>query len=156
VLPFLEDEMKDPQARNYLFGALFIVANRLQVLGDRILKRDDLTIKQWLLAVAVDNFFDYDPTVSEAAAVTGSSRQNVKQIALKLQRKGFMDILDDYSDKRIQRLSVSSAFHRFWNQRDSEDEEFLQKVFQNIPQKDIETAVNVLNTINSNISLMMK
>jgi len=141
----------DETVKSTLFGALFIVANRLQVLGDRLLEENKLTMKQWLLAVAVEKLFDHDPSVSETASIIGSSRQNVKQLALKLEKRGFMIILEDPLDKRIQRLKVDQSFHDYWSLREDKDEIFLDQVFENIDHEKLKTTVEVLFQLNNNI-----
>ncbi|MCI1882483.1 MAG: MarR family transcriptional regulator, partial [Sporolactobacillus sp.] len=72
------DNMPD---RQFLFGALFVAANRVDTLMQRELKKYDVTTKQWLLSIVIDNLFQHSPTIKEVAKEMGSSHQNVKQIA---------------------------------------------------------------------------
>ena len=38
-------------AREYLFGSIFLLSNKLQALGDGYLK--EVTLKQWLLLIMI-------------------------------------------------------------------------------------------------------
>ena len=96
-----ESDMTDT---TYIFGALLVTANRLDTMLERELKRFGLTAKQWMLAVVVQNMFDSPPTIKQAAAAMGSSHQNVKQMALKLQGKGLLIMEKDSRDGRATRL----------------------------------------------------
>ena len=81
------DKMSD---RQYLFGAIFIVANRVDTMLEREFKRFGITTKQWFLSIIIENLFDKPPTIKEVAKEMGSSHQNVKQVALKLEQKGLL------------------------------------------------------------------
>ncbi len=97
----------DDEAKATLFGTVFALAQHLGRLTDEALAPLDLTSRQWfLLAVLSREFPGRSPTLSEAAARYGSSRQNVKQIALQLERRGYLDIAPDPDDRRALRLAL--------------------------------------------------
>lgn len=90
-----------------LFGTVFALAQHVGRMADEALAPLDLTSRQWLLlAVLAKEFPGCSPTLSEAAARYGSSRQNVKQIALQLERRGFLAIVPDPDDRRALRLQL--------------------------------------------------
>lgn len=70
---------------SYLFGTIFILANRMDTLLQREFEKFDITTKQWFLSIIIDNLFDNPSTIKEAAKEMGGSHQNVKQVALKLE-----------------------------------------------------------------------
>lgn len=87
---------------------MFLVAQQLTRLADEELVEVGLTTSQWLLlAVLMRRFPGESPRLSEAAAVYGSSRQNVKQIAQQLEARGFLEIRRDPADARSLRLHVT-------------------------------------------------
>ena len=53
------------------------------------------------------------PSLSEAAAAYGSSRQNVKQIALGLETRGYLRLVPDPADGRTTRLALTDKVGRF-------------------------------------------
>lgn len=61
------------------------------------------------------------PTISFVAQAMGMTHQNVKQIALALQKKGFLGINTDPADRRVRRLQLTAHHHQFWQQRNPAD-----------------------------------
>ncbi len=137
---FLEaDAMDTMDKQKYIFGNIFLIANRLQVLGDKYLERDGMTTKQWLLTVMISQFHDKSPTLSEVAELMGSSRQNVKQLALKLEEKGFLNIQKDKQDARALRLKLTEKSRTFWEERQNQDEKYLENLFKDFSKEEIDT-----------------
>lgn len=100
--------------RAELFATIFVLAQLLSRLGDDVLEPMDLTTKQWLLlAVIAKAFPGREPTLSEVAAIYGSSRQNVKQIALQLVARGWVRMVDDPDDRRAVRLQLTRKLQLF-------------------------------------------
>jgi DNA-binding MarR family transcriptional regulator len=106
-----DDEL---QAASDAFGGVFVIAGHLTRLTDQGLADWDLTTRQWLLlAVLTRGFGGRSPSLSEAAAAYGSSRQNVKQIALGLETRGYLRLVPDPADGRATRLVLSEKVGRF-------------------------------------------
>ena len=74
-----------PQA--FLLGLLSAFDNRYQAAADNFMK--EITWKQFFAIICV-KLCKEPPTLNDLADVMGSSHQNVKQILLKLERKGFV------------------------------------------------------------------
>lgn len=124
--------------QKYIFGSIFLLANRLQVLGDQYLGRDDITTKQWFLNAMIAQFGDTPPTLSEVAELMGSSRQNVKQLALKLEEKGFLEIRKDELDARALRLKLTEKSRLFWEKREKQDDEYIEDLFMGFSPEEID------------------
>lgn len=124
--------------QKYIFGSIFLIANKLQVLGDQYLGRGGITTKQWLLTVMISQFHDKSPTLSEVAELMGSSRQNVKQLALKLEKKGFLNIQKDDMDARALRLKLTDKCQAFWEQRQKQDEQYVEELFKDFSMEEID------------------
>ena len=93
---------------------------RLRGLLDRALAPTGLTAQQgallsWIQAQSAA------PTYSAVAAGLGMTHQNVKQIALALERKGFLSIQVDTQDRRARRLVLTPQHHQFWRARNAGD-----------------------------------
>jgi hypothetical protein len=96
------------------FGDVFVIGSLLTRMTDAALADWDLTTRQWLLlAVLVRGFPDGPPTLSEAAGKYGSSRQNVKQIALGLEARGWLRLEGDANDARATRLVATDKVALF-------------------------------------------
>ena len=97
-----------------LFGSVFVIVQHLTRTADRELADLGLTTRQWLLlAVLTKGFPDRSPSLSEAAEQYGSSRQNVKQIALGLETSGFVRLVTDPHDARTTRIEVTKQVRLF-------------------------------------------
>ncbi|OJV81253.1 MAG: hypothetical protein BGO37_17560 [Cellulomonas sp. 73-92] len=94
------------------FGLLFVLTQHLGRRADDALVPFGLTSRQWLL-LAVLSRSAQPPTLSEAATAYGTSRQNVKQIALQLAARGYLSLEPDPADARATRLVLSDAVAAF-------------------------------------------
>lgn len=102
------------QAASDAFGGVFVLAGHLTRLTDEGLADWGLTTRQWLLlAVLTKGFPGRAPTLTEAAAAYGTSRQNVKQIALGLEARGWMRLAPDPRDGRAVRLELTDRVRIF-------------------------------------------
>ncbi|HEY8910208.1 MAG TPA: MarR family transcriptional regulator [Desulfosporosinus sp.] len=145
------DSMKD---RKFVFGSVLIIANRMDTLLERELKEYDVTSKQWLLTAVLDNSFDNPPTIKEVAREMGSSHQNVKQVALKLEQKGLLVFEKDKKDARVTRLKLTDQIYEFAQLTQSKATAFTQALFKEIEEDDMSKARAVLQKMLSNLTEM--
>lgn len=121
----------------YIFGCFFLISNKLQVIGDRYLADEGITTRQWFLTAIISQFGDIPPTLGEVAEVMGTSRQNVKQLALKLEKKGFLKIEQDQQDARAIRLKLTKKSQDYWKTREKEDHHFIEELFKDLTEEEI-------------------
>ena len=145
------DKMSD---RQYLFGVIFIVANRVDTMLEREFKRFGITTKQWFLSIIIENLFDMPPTMKEVAKEMGSSHQNVKQVALKLEQKGLLSLQKDKRDARVTRLKLSESSYDLWDKLRGEGTAFTEALFKNIEKEELEVARRVMQKLQLNINEM--
>lgn len=143
------DLMTDQQ---YLFGSIFVAANRVDTLLEREFKKFDVTTKQWLLSVVIENLFDKPPTIKEAAREMGSSHQNIKQVALKLEQRGLLALEKDERDSRATRLKLLEHSLDFWKKLREEGSVFTEALFKDIHKDEMEAARRVMEKLLSNIA----
>lgn len=103
-----------------VFRLLMLEGARLRGLLDRVLAPSGVTVQQgallsWIQAQPAP------PTFSAVAAGLAMTHQNVKQIALALQRKGLLEMRVDEQDRRARRLVLTKRHHRFWCERNADD-----------------------------------
>lgn len=135
-----------PDARPAAFASLFVVAQHLDRLGDVVLAPLGLTTKQWLLLAVVERAFaGRHPTLTEAAAVYGSSRQNVKAMALGLEAAGYLRLVPDRADRRALRLVPTGRSEVFagpeWQAREAA---FFAFVFGDLAPAEVEQLAGLL------------
>lgn len=145
------DSIKD---QKFVFGSVQIVANKMGTLLERELKEYDITFKQWFLTVVVENTFDTPPAIKEAARAMGSSHQNVKQIALKLEQKGLIVLEKDKKDARVTRIRLTDQSYKFSGIIQAKAETFTETLFMGIEEREMSKARAVLHRMMSNLAKM--
>jgi MarR family transcriptional regulator for hemolysin len=146
------DKLEIMDDMQYLFGTIFVVSNRIDALLEREFNKFDITTKQWFLSIIIDNLFDSPPTIKEVAREMGSSHQNVKQIALKLEQKGLLILEKDKEDARVTRLKLTENGHDFWIKIRGEGVKFNQTLFNNIDKDDLAVTRRVMKNMLLNIN----
>ena len=126
--------------RPELYWALFVLVQHLSRRMDERLTIVGLTSRQWLLLAVLERFFPASaPTLTEAAARYGTSRQNVKQIALGLERRGWLRIEPDRVDGRASRLVLTDRIAVFATPAlVQEGAAFLEAVFAGTPESELD------------------
>jgi DNA-binding MarR family transcriptional regulator len=125
--------------RPELYWTLFVLVQHLSRRMDERLAPLELTSRQWLLLAVLQRFFPASsPTLTEAAARYGTSRQNVKQIAAGLERRGWLRIEPDRTDARASRLVLTDRIDVFASPAlIREGAEFLHAVFADAPEEEL-------------------
>jgi len=118
---------------------------------DRELSEFHVTAKKWLLSVTIQMLFDAPPSLKEAARAMGSFHQNVKQIALKLQEKGLLRIVQDDSDARVSRLVMTEEFAESWNKTITKGGKFTDRLFEGIEACELQSARGLLDKLIGNL-----
>lgn len=132
----------------YLLGLLSAFQNRFQAVADSAMK--EISWKQFFAIVCI-NMCKEPPTLKELSDIFGSSHQNLKQILIKLEKKKFVEFQTDESDKRKQRIVLTKHCLDFCNQSEDMTKMIMEKMFDGIPQKDIETTIKTITRIEGNL-----
>ena len=127
----------DPELIFMLYRKIFIINQRFDLLLDRFLSKDNLTAKQFQLAAVIEQQFNDHPSVSEVANVLDTSHQNIKAIANKLQKKGFIEIEKDPKDRRRQLLKLTEKNNEYWKNNEGEGEEFIINMFNGLNSEEL-------------------
>ncbi|HET6785936.1 MAG TPA: hypothetical protein VFH18_07920 [Erysipelotrichaceae bacterium] len=138
----------------YIFGSLFVLANRVDTLLERALQKYNVSSKQWFLSICVASLFERDPSLKELAKESGSSHQNVKQVALKLQDKDLLSLYKDPKDARTTRVSLTPNSVEFWQKTDQDSQIFMSKLFENISEEELMAVRKVFNQLSKNLGKM--
>lgn len=145
------DLMRD---QKFVFGSIQIVANKKETLLERELKEFDITFKQWFLTIIIENTFDTPPTLKEVAKAMGSSYQNVKQVALKLEQKGLVSLEKDKKDARVTRIRLTEQSYKFSQTIQARAAIFTENLFMGIGHDEMSKARTVLYKMMSNLVKM--
>lgn len=132
-----ELETMDPRFR--VFGSLFSLVTRLEVMGNSQDFLGELTTKQWYLLIHLITFFSEPPTLSALAAEMDTSHQNAKAIALKLQEKGFLELVKDKNDKRALRVVPDKTkIEAYEAEMGNENNTFVEKFLSALSDEELE------------------
>lgn len=137
-----------------IFAALLLVANKMDTLLERTLSKFNITSKQWFLLLVLLNAFDKPPTIKELAKEMGSSHQNVKQVALKLQDKGMLLIEKDKKDLRASRLVPTEKSYKFWQDSSEVGQNFMKSFYNGIEKNRLKEARLFISKIMFNLNDM--
>ena len=140
--------------KEFIFGSIMTISNNLETLLERELKDFGITAKQWMLMVVISNMNEKNPTIKEVSKELGTSHQNVKQLALKLENKGHISIKKDPQDGRVSRLVITEKSYEFWQKLEPRGYEFVESVLKGIPQVDLTKARKTMGKILENIEDM--
>jgi len=120
-------------------GLIFLIERRLEYLFDKILAPANLTTKQWLLLSVIDKSAGNKPSLQEVARQLNTSHQNVKAIAVNLEKRGFLVLEKDKQDRRITRLAATPASNEFWQARADQDISMFKAIFQHLTEAEVKT-----------------
>ncbi|WP_342561631.1 MarR family transcriptional regulator [Paenibacillus sp. FSL R7-0345] len=143
-------EEKDQQA--YILGALLMLANRVQVLGDKL--DEKITMKQWLLIAVILKSGSAAPALSDLAAMIGSSRQNVKKMALLLEKQGLVTLAKDPQDARVVRVRLTDSCMVYFAGRSRDEEQFMARLFNDFDEELTGSLFRGLAGLSRNITRM--
>ena len=145
-------EFGDMPPQAFLLGLLSAFDNRYQAAADEYLK--EITWKQFFAIICI-NLCKEAPTINELSDVMGSSHQNVKQILLRLEKKGFIATFEDEKDKRKQRIYVTDAARNFLEANDNNGQQsqyVIGRIFEGIDEKSLMTTIQTIMKMERNLN----
>ena len=145
-------EYGDMPPEPFLLGLLSAFDNRYQAAADAFFK--EITWKQFFAIICI-NLCKEAPTINELSDVMGSSHQNVKQILLRLEKKGFISTFEDEKDKRKQRIDVTDAARDFLENNDNNGKQsqyIIGRIFEGVDNKSLMTTIQTIMKMERNLS----
>lgn len=148
---FLSYGVDTLQKKQALFASIFVVQNRLQTAGEKV--QTEISMRQWHL-LAMTQVCEKPKTLTNIGMLMGCSRQNVKNLATALNKKGFIEfvygtnnsVLIEITEKAIQYLSsmterhgevLSRLFSKFSEKEINEFFDLQSKLFDGLEQVEI-------------------
>ena len=137
----------------YLLGLLSAFENRFQAMADQAMR--EISWKQFFAVICID-LCKEPPTLRELSEILGSSHQNVKQILLKLEKKGFIRFQADSRDKRKQRIELTDRCRQFCEKNDELCASIMDRMFSGISQEDLSASIRTIISIEKNMKELEK
>ena len=144
----------DISPQEYIYMAIHMLANRLQILGDRF----DPTIssKQWHVLAVISKFDGRQPNIGDVASVLGTSRQNIKKIANILQQRGFIRMEKDKSDMRNILLNLTEQCDEYYKGREQMEHDYLESVFSGLDDDELRSMMSGMSKLLGNIESLLE
>ena len=135
----------------FLLGLISAFENRYQAKADKFF--EEISWKQFFAIICI-NLCKEKPTINELAEIIGSSHQNVKQILLKLEKKGFVNIVTDEKDKRKQRIELTKYCQEFCEKNQETSSHIIKKMFTGIPEEQLQVTIQTIIQIEDNLKAL--
>ncbi len=132
----------------FLLGLLSAFDNRFQAVADKLI--GEISWKQFFAIICI-NLCKENPTLKELAEILGSSHQNTKQILLKLEKKGFLNIFADEKDRRKQRIKLTQKCYDFCKENDSKSEKAMETIFDGISRGQLQLTIRTIMQMEDNL-----
>lgn len=132
----------------FLLGLLSAFDNRFQAVADKMMQ--EISWKQFF-AIICTNMCKEEPTIRELAEIMGSSHQNVKQILLKLEKKGFVSISVDEQDKRKQRVGLTQKCREFCEANDEKSMQAIITMFEGVSREQLQITIQTIMQMEDNL-----
>lgn len=141
--------------RHILFGGTFVLANKLQVVGDKLVQ--GASTKQWFL---LRNLMDLPkeplPTITQIAQSMDSTRQNIAKMLELMEREGLVIIEKSHTDHRSRSVRITEAGLNYTKQTAENAQDFLDCLFKGIDSKKSDIASKVLLRMIQNLEKMQE
>ena len=110
----------------------------------------EISWKQFFAIICIE-LCKEQPTIKELAEIMGSSHQNVKQILLKLEKKGFVDIAIDQADKRKQRVYLTEKCRAFCEGNNDHSIKIMTAMFDGLSEEQIKVTIQTIIKMEDNL-----
>lgn len=137
-----------------IFAMIFMLSNRLQTIGDSFF--EEISTKQWFVLLILFIMKDYSPTLNELSDAVGSSHQNVKQLILKLEKKGYVELGKDDEDARRLRIKVTAKAFELNMAYEEKSRIFIDSLFDGLKEEELDITNNVISALINKSERMKK
>ena len=134
VNDFFEEFGCDTEHRvQAIFSSIFILQNRMQTAGEKL--QTEISMKQWLL-LAMTECCPEQRTLTNIGKLMGCSRQNVKKLALALEKKGFVRLLSGANNSVC--IELTDKVNEYSQEKGESRLQALTLLFADFSEEEIE------------------
>lgn len=137
--------------QQYIFGVIFLLANKLQLLGDKV--TEEITLKQWYLLNILTQMDKKFPNYNDIAKVVGTTRQNVSKMVSVLEKKGMVELKPSETDQRAIYVSLTQKSFDYFSSKDYAGSIFLDKLFNGFSSVETEQLAFLLGRVFQNTEI---
>lgn len=133
----------------FLLGLLSAFDNRYQAKADSFF--EEISWKQFFAIICTD-LCKESPTIKELAEIMGSSHQNVKQILIKLEKKGFINLVTDREDKRKLRIMLTQKTRDFCKEHEEGSCKVVSAIFNRVSKEQLQITIRTIMQMEENLN----
>ena len=127
--------------------SVFQLSRYWEGILDAGLRDAGVTAKQLFLLSMLEREFHGPARASVVAGKMLTSHQNIMQMARALERRGFVTVLEDPSDRRSRLIALTATHRDYWESRDQRDQTALEEVFSGVPAEALHQFEDLLELI---------
>jgi len=117
-----------------VFASFFIIQNRLQTSYEKL--KNDITMKQWLMLTMI-GVCPEPHTLTNIGAYMGCSRQNTKQLAMALSKKGYVRLV--LGAQNSVNIELTEEVYNYEKKTSKRNEEVLRLFFSDFSEQELLT-----------------
>jgi DNA-binding MarR family transcriptional regulator len=146
-------ESNEIKSKQDIFGSIFLLANKFQLIGDREL--EELSFKQLFLLIMINSLKD-EPSLTDIAGAMGTSRQNIKKMLVILEKKGYVTLNTLPRDRKSLRASLTSKCNDYFQEHEQSSNVLLEKVFINVKNEELKAISETFTIMLENVDAILE
>ncbi|USG64387.1 MarR family transcriptional regulator [Brevibacillus ruminantium] len=127
------------------YATLFSLANKIQIKGDQYL--ESLTSRQYMAMLAIAHLEEDETTLNNIGRKLGTSKQNVKQIIMILEKKGYIHVTPSRKDKRAVNVKITDSGRQVLVEASEKGIYFMTDLFTEFTAKELEQLWGLLKKL---------
>lgn len=116
-----------------IFSSIFVLQNRMQTAGEKL--QTQISMKQWLL-LAMTTCCPEPRTLTNVGNLMGCSRQNIKKLALSLEKKGFVHLLSGRNNSV--HIELTHKVNEYAEELGERQLQALKLLFEDFSEEEVE------------------
>jgi DNA-binding MarR family transcriptional regulator len=140
--------MTQRENQQFIFGSVFLLANKLQLLGDRVTQ--ELTLKQWFLLIIIQQMDNKFPNYNDIAKAVGTSRQNVSKMIAVLHKKGMVELHQSMTDQRAIYVTLTQKCFDYFSSKENAGNMLLDMLFSGTSSAETEQTAMMMEKLLQN------
>ncbi len=129
---FEEYDCDTPHRIQAIFSSIFVMQNRMQTAGEKI--QTEISMKQWLL-LAMTGSCPEPRTLTSLGTLMGCSRQNVKKLALALEKQGYVRLV--LGGNNSVQIELTEKVAEYAKEMEERHAQTLQLLFKDFSEEEI-------------------
>ena len=128
-----------------VYGSVLLLANKFQIWGDSVVP--GMTMKQLFLLLLISKIGKPNPTLTEIADFSGTSRQNVKKMLGQLETKGYAVLCKSETDGRAMCVSLTEKANAYFAENEATSAKALNSLFSEVTDDELTTTKQTLEKL---------